>query len=302
MKKHYQLGLITVFLLVTLVGNSQSVLWRISGKNLSKPSYLFGTIHIQDKQIFELSDSILPAIERVDYLALELDLSAIDPIAMMRMMMLPDGKTLKDVFSKEDYALIKQEFEAQTGNSIELFASFKPFTLLTFIMLTHLGESDNAPMALDQFLNYYALAKNTPVLGIESLEEQLKVMDEMPSNAIIDALTEEDSVDLVLNNMITAYVSGDLATVAKLMKEDKTYGKWMNQLIDKRNKIMFDRTHERILNGESLVIAVGAGHLAGKKGLIELYRKKGYEVSSIMAHKTPVSDEVWEEVMKFKKF
>ncbi len=302
MKKQYQIGLLALFFFFASASNAQSVLWRISGKGLEKPSYLFGTIHIQDKQIFELSDSLLPAIEKADYLALELDLSAINPIEMMGLMMLPDGKTLKDVFSKEEYALIKQEFESQTGNSIELFSSFKPFTLLTFIMLTHMDESDNAPMALDQFLNYYAMAKNTPVLGIENVEEQLKVMDEMPSRAIIETLTEEDSVNVVLNDIITAYVNGDLATVAKLMKEDKTYGKWMNQLIDERNKIMFERTYERIKSGESLVIAVGTGHLAGKKGLIELYRKKGFKVEPIITSKTPVSDAVWDEVMKFKKF
>ncbi len=302
MKKQYQIGLFALFFFLAGATNAQSVFWRISGKGLEKPSYLFGTIHIQDKQIFELSDSLLPAIEKADYLALELDLSAINPIEMVGLMMLPDGKTLKDVFSKEEYALIKQEFESQTGNSIEPFSSFKPFTLLTFIMLTHLDESDNAPMALDQFLNYYAMAKNTPVLGIENVEEQLKVMDEMPSRAIIEALTEEDSVNVVLNDIITAYVNGDLATVAKLMKEDKTYGKWMSQLIDERNKIMFDKTYERIKSGESLVIAVGTGHLAGKKGLIELYRKKGFKVEPIITNKTAVSDADWDELMKFKKF
>lgn len=302
MKNRIQTGLLALFFFISLVANSQSVLWRISGKGLTKPSYLFGTIHIQDKQVFELSDSLLPAIEKVDYLALELDLSAINPMTMMSMMMLPEGKTLQDLFSKEDYALIKEEFEAQTGQPIELFSSFKPFMLLTFIMLNHLGESDNAPMALDQFLNYYALAKNTSVLGIERVEEQMKVMDEMPNNAILETLTQEDSVDLVMDEMITAYVNGDLETLAKLMKEDKTYGKWMNQLLDKRNKIMFERTFEHIKSGKSLVIAVGTGHLAGKKGLIELYRKKGYKVEPIMTKKTAVSDEVWEEVMKFKKF
>ena len=302
MKKHNRIGLIALFFFTYLAANSQSVLWCISGKNLSKPSYLFGTIHIQDRQVFELSDSLLPAIERADFLALELDLSAINPMEMMRMMMLPEGKTLQDLFSKEDYAFIKREFEAQTGQSVELFSSFKPMMLLTFIMLNHLGESDNAPMALDQFLNYYALAKNTTVLGIESIEEQVKVMDEMPNSAIVETLMEKDSVDLVMDELIKAYVHGDLAKVAKLMKEDKTYGKWMNQLIDKRNKIMFERTYEQIKNKESLVIAVGTGHLAGKKGLIELYRKKGFIVEPIIADKTPVSDEIWEEVMKFKKF
>ena len=300
MRKQYQIGLLALFFFLAFTSSAQSVLWKITGKGLTKPSYLFGTIHIQDTRVFELSDSLLPAIEKADYLALELDLSNIDPFAIMGMMFLPDGKTLEDVFTKEEYALVKKEFEAQTGTSIGPFNTFKPFTLLTFIMLTHLDEGNNAPMALDEFLNYYAISKSTPVFGIEKQEEQMKVLDEMPKSAIIDALTEEDSVSLVLDSMINAYVNGDLETVAKLIQEDKTYGKWMNKLIDKRNKVMFERTYEHIKNGESVVIAVGTGHLAGETGLIKLYKKKGYKVKPIVTTKTAVSDSTWQAVAKLK--
>ena len=293
---------VVLFLLVVTVSCfGQSTLWRISGNKLKTSSYLFGTIHLPNQQVYELNDSLLPAIKNVDVLALELDFTKMnDPSELLPYMMLPKGKLLTDFFTLEEFKKLSIEFEKQTGQNVALFNNFKPFVLLTMLAQTYLQDDDSAPMALDQFLTYYALTQGVKIHGIESVKEQMAVMDKMPISVLTESLSQVDSMELMSDSLINSYLNGDINTVAAMMEQDKTAGKWMDELLKDRNKIMFKRTETQLKEGVSVVIAVGCGHLPGPTGLIALYRKAGYTVEPIISTKTQVSDAIWEEVIQKK--
>lgn len=282
-----------LLLLITSLGFSQSALWKISGNGLTKPSYLFGTIHLQNKSVFELNDSLLPIIERCDLVALELDLPNINPMSMVQAMMLPQGEKLSDLYSNEEFSLIKKEFELRTGLPIDNFLPFRPFMLMTLIMLSELGTEEVAPVSLDEFLSQYALLKGTQIEGIETLSEQMEVIKKMPNGVLLNLLEQGDSLQTSLDEMLEAYETGDILRVAKIMREDDTYGDWQSQLIDDRNKVHFERTLKLIESHQQILIAVGMAHLADESGLIAQYKARGYIVEPIVAEKTFVSEEVW---------
>ena len=298
-----QFCLILIALVSSYLSFSQSTLWRITGKELVEPSYLFGTIHLPSQKIYALNDSLLPAIEKVDLLLLELNMEEVsNPLVMMKYMMISGDKTLKDYFEEEEYEFISTEFENLTGQKIALFQKFKPFVLLTFIAQTYFHEDDNAPMALDEFLNYYALSKKKKVKGIETIEEQMAVFDKMPTSVLIESLSDSDSMAITSDLLLDSYLAGDIEKVARFMEEDKSSGSWMDELLGDRNTIMFNRTASLLKEEKSLMIAVGCGHLAGSNGLIVQYRNAGYSVEPIISKTTQVSEGVWEQVMPFKKF
>lgn len=298
-----QCCIIIIALFSSLLSYSQSTLWKITGNELEEASYLFGTIHIPSQKIYALNDSLLPAIEKVDLLLLELNMEEVsNPLVMMQYIVIPGEKTLKDYFTEEEYDFISLEFEKLTGQEIALFQKFKPFVLLTFIAQTYFNDDDNAPMALDEFLNYYALLKEVKVKGIETIEEQMAVFDKMPNSVLIESLSDSDSMAVSSDMLLASYLAGDLEKVAKFIEEDKSSGSWMDELLGDRNTIMFNRTASMLQEGNSLMIAVGCGHLAGSNGLIVQYRNAGYTVEPIISKTTQVSEGVWEQVMPFKKF
>ena len=298
-----QFCIILIALFSSYLSFGQSTLWRITGNGLVDPSYLFGTIHIPNQKIYALNDSLLPAIEKVDLLLLELNMEELtNPLSMMKYMMIPGDKTLKDYFTEEEYGFISTEFEKLTGQKIILFQKLKPFVLLTFIAQTYFNEDDNASMALDEFLNYYALSKNVKVKGIETIAEQMNVFEKMPTKVLIESLSDSDSMAITTDSLLASYLAGDIEKVAEFIEEDKSSGSWMDELLGDRNIIMFNRTVAILKEGNSLMIAVGCGHLAGSNGLILQYKKAGYTVEPIISKTTQVSEEVWEQVMPFKKF
>lgn len=295
----------SVLLLVVVVhlGVCQSTFWKISGNGLSKPSYLFGTIHLPSKRIYALNDSLLPAIEKVDAVALELDMEEMsNPMTLLPYMMLKGDKTLKGFFTEEEYIQLKESFEKQTGQSIALFQKFKPFVLMSMVAQSYFNEEDNAPMTLDEFLNYYAVSKDVKVLGLETIQEQMNIMDKMPAKVLLESLTDTDSIEVLSESLIQSYLKGEIDEVAKMMEEDNTAEAWMNELLVDRNDVMFERSKKRLTSGESLFIAVGCGHLAGKNGLIAQYRSSGYTVEPMISTSTELTQEVWDEVTPLKKF
>jgi uncharacterized protein len=140
----------TSFLLFIFSGLfSQSLLWKISGKGIKEPSYLFGTIHITDKRVFAFDSTVYKAMESSDALALEMVMDEISKEDVEKNMFLQKG-TLKDLFTVEEWALLEKTFKEKTGSSILLFNKMKPF--FVYSQLTQASMSKDMPEALDMYL------------------------------------------------------------------------------------------------------------------------------------------------------
>lgn len=273
--------LFTGILFLQVITTGQSLLWKISGKGIKEPCYLYGTIHIQDKRVFSYDSTVVNALNSCNAYAMELLADKIDREELQKQMLMKD-QTLDKLMSKEDYELLSNVFKAKTGQPLMLFNKMKPF--FVYSQLTQAGMASDMPEALD--LHFLKLFRNAgkEAYGIEKLSDQLGAIDQMSLNDQVkmlllsakDTTTEEMNFD----EMISTYLKADLPGMLEMM-EDTTLPANFNQafLID-RNKGMA-KNIVKLCKAQSTFNAIGAAHLPGEKGVIALIRKQGYTVEPV---------------------
>ena len=278
--------LIVLFSSISCNTYSQSLLWKISGNGLNAPSYLFGTIHIQDKRVFNFNDSLPAKLNEVEQLALELDMSQENLMKMSFGMMLKDGKTLPDVMSKKAYEKLSTLFKKETNQDIAMLHSFSPFAVISQLMSAKLPT--DMPLPVDMFLYQKAKELGKLTTGIETIEEQMKLFQDMKDDDIIKFCDDFDNaMGDEFEELIKAYINADLDLVQKLMNDQESYSSdMMEELLDKRNIIMAERIDKK-MKEHTMLIGIGTAHLKGKVGVIDLLQKKGYTVEPVVANKSP---------------
>jgi uncharacterized protein YbaP (TraB family) len=258
--------------------HSQSLLWKISRENTATTSYLYGTIHIKDKRVLEFSDSVLTAFEKCDAFAIEVDLNPENLVLLSQRMILPDEQTLMDLFTEEEYQLIKTVVQNIVGVDISLFNKLKPIALLSLVM--NFQFANDVDVSVDEYFYRKATEENKKVIGIETIEEQLEILDSIPNDYIIDYFKNIDSAQEDMETIIKLYQSADLNKMLKMMQKDKSMVMIRKNLLTDRNKKMTERI-QPIINEQSTFIAIGAGHLPGNEGIINLLSNAGYIIKPV---------------------
>lgn len=260
-----------------------SLFWEISGNGLKHPSYLFGTIHIICKDDFKLSETAKQKIKGAHQLFLELDMD--DPAlqaTMMREMQLPKGNTLKNIFGVDQFSRLDAFMQREMKMSPAALNQFKPMMLMS--LLTQRMLPCMTPESYE--LNFMKLAKaqNIEVLGLERIEDQVAVFDAIPDSlevkGIMDMVNDFDKQKTNLSRMISYYKDESLNELYRFMMESPDMMGSQEILLDRRNRNWIPLMENAMQKG-SIFFAVGAAHLPGKAGVIELLREKGYKVSAI---------------------
>jgi uncharacterized protein YbaP (TraB family) len=257
---------------------AQSLLWKITGNDLKASSYIYGTIHIKDKRAFAFNDSVTAAFENCKAIALEVDLSTENIILLSQNMLLPENQTLKDLFTEDEYQLIKTVVEDASGLDIRLFDRLKPITLLSLVMNNQFAN--DVEVSVDEYFYRKAKELDKKIIGLETIEEQLNIMDSIPYEYIIDYFRDIDKAKKDIENIISLYQSARLEELLEMMQKDKSMVMIKKHLLTDRNIKMAERIRP-VINEQSTFIAVGAGHLPGKKGIINLLAREGYVVKPV---------------------
>ncbi|MBO9683240.1 MAG: TraB/GumN family protein [Flavisolibacter sp.] len=268
--------------------DTNTLLWRVSGKNLSKPTYIFGTMHMICASDIELSDSLKKAIRNSDNVYLELDMDNMWEMfgAMMNMNMKGDT-TLSDLLSPEDYKKVKDFFkEHSTMVPFAFMEKFKPMLVGSLIM-EQAAPCDNM-VVMEKLVMDEANKNNVDIKGLETFKYQLGIFDKIPYKLQAQQLVKMvDDADSGKGNEVNdikiltdAYRNQELAKLDELTKEDPTIGGFADILLYDRNANWVKKL-QQLMPGNSLVIAVGAGHLPGKKGVLNLLREAGYKVEPV---------------------
>jgi uncharacterized protein YbaP (TraB family) len=278
------------FLLIILISGLQafsqgkSILWEISGNGLTDTSYLFGTIHIRDKRVFNLGDSTYYAINRTSALYGELDLQDKEAIKkLVPEIMMPNDTTLELLISATDYDQVKAYCKKNIGMYALLINKIRPMYISTMVTEHLLPSQEKKP--LDMYLQTYAVKKKKEVGGIETYEEQIAVMNMIglkeQADMLVDQIQHIDEEKVLLDKMLQLYLDEDLTKLDVLLKQDTSMTTAFNEaMFDKRNIVMLERMRAN-MNRYSCFFAVGAGHLCGDKGLIVLLKKAGYTVRPV---------------------
>lgn len=277
-----------IFLLWGLVGliaslSAQSVLWQVSGRNLQAPSYLYGTIHIQDGRVFSFDSTVWHCFDQCDALAVELLLDELNVSAVREEMMLPKGQTLNELFPKEDYRALDSLCKAKLGAGLIFFNRMKPFFLLSALQQVDIPKE--MPVALDMFLLQQARAKGMQCHGLEDYMEQIKAIDAISLKEQVkmlqDVIYDTNSMAVQFDSLLDAYLSADMDKWEEMLKDPSLPENFNKRLLEKRNVTMY-KGFCKLTKKHRVFCAVGCGHLAGDQGLIEMLRKKGYTVEPVM--------------------
>lgn len=258
------------------------LLWEIRGKGLPAPSYLYGTIHMICPADFRLTDSIKASFGRSATVYLELDMD--DPAMTMKTLqlaMMPKG-SMKDLMSPEDYALLDRFMTDSVKMPMMLFNKMKPFTLLS-VLYTKVLPCTNLESYEQRFVAMAASQKKE-LLGLERLEDQFAVFDQIPDTAearmILDMVKDFNGYRREFQKMVDAYKREDLQGLAALVSSSPDLKGYEDKLLATRNRNWIP-VMEKAFTKEPCFFAVGAAHLPGPDGVIQLLRQAGYEVRPV---------------------
>jgi uncharacterized protein len=277
--------------------DNNTLLWKISGNGLSKPSYLFGTIHMLCADDAALSDHMKNIIRKADEVYFEVDLdNFIEMLAMMTKMKMKGDTTLQDLLSKEDYEKVKAYFESK-GSILpfSMLETYKPILALSTLEESSMECETTAMM--EQVIMQEAKENDKKVKGLETMSYQASILDSIPYKLQAEQLVSyiddagKKKEDTELDEMMKAYKSQDLEKLeALMMKSDIGMGNFTDVLLYNRNRNWVAKLKD-LMPQKSLLVAVGAGHLPGEKGVINLLRKAGYTVTP-MENKTSTLKEI----------
>ncbi|MEQ8926702.1 MAG: TraB/GumN family protein [Fulvivirga sp.] len=268
---------------VTKAQDAKSLLWKIEGKELKKPSYLYGTVHLICKEDFRFDESITSALNTTEQTILEIDYD--DPEFMTKMQqgsLNPGMKNISEEFTAEQKEVTNKFFKTHYGADLTQLGVVKPFGLLSMVI----QKSVTCPVveSYEQTFANNAKERNVEVLGLETVEFQTTLFDQLPMEDQIELLVtsindfEDGKEDFT--KMIDAYKKQDIVALKKFMTDSPEYEKFEDLLINDRNEDWISKI-EKHAKEKPTFFAVGALHLAGDNGVIKLLEKEGYKVSPV---------------------
>jgi uncharacterized protein YbaP (TraB family) len=265
-------------------------LWKMEPG--SSTVYLLGSIHAADHSLYPLPSVIEKAFEQSQYLVMELDLSQVQSLQSQQVVLsqaLLEEGSLPDLFSKTEYTRLNVELR-HYGLSLDQFAPFKPW----FVSLTLLQEGlrklgFNPENGIDWYFHQRAQGRKA-VLELESLEEQVAVLAgwdiEKQKLMLRYTLHEMESLEKYFDSILASWRAGDAAGLERRLfapqQKDPQMTVVYHRIFRDRNYAMVDRIKRMFTQRPgTYFVVVGAGHMVGSEGLVELFRREGYPVEQL---------------------
>jgi uncharacterized protein YbaP (TraB family) len=280
-----------VGLLAQLHAAAPNFLWKASGQSAKGGVvYLVGSVHMLTQGYYPLDPAFDQAFTEADLLVEEVDLDELlAPETQMSILMrsrLPDGQTLADVLSPDTMALFKT-FTAELGPAAETLFRFKPWMLATVIEGLELQKAGFDPnLGLDKHFFDRARKSGKMVKGLETADFQISLFDRMPmdqqdrflAETLKQLATEKANVTILAD----AWRFGDARTIERIVLTDlKSDPALYQRLLVDRNKRWLPQLEELFARPGRSFVVVGAAHLVGPDGLLEMLRAKGYTVEQM---------------------
>jgi len=262
--------------------NNSSLLWEITGNGLKKPSYLFGTFHLICANDFSFTPLLKEKLLATKQLYLEIDLSKpgiqLELMSMMRL----NGTSL-DKEMGDDFSAISAKFQQITGTSLLAFKQFNPFLGISMLTLKTVPCAET--IQPESIFMKIAKEDSLAVMGLESIADQANAINHQPlADQIHDfkkMVNNFDSVKLQMQALIQVYKLNNTDSVYQYMHQQNMTDAFEQTMLIKRNKNWIPKIIDAI-SLKPAFFAVGAGHLGGKEGVIELLRQKGYRLQPLI--------------------
>lgn len=274
------LGCLFALLLAPLA--SASLLWQIEKEG--KRNHLLGTIHVSDRDIVTLPPHVDQVVQQSDALLLEVKQGPKSQLAIADRTRLEES-TLRQLVGDDLYQRVVKVMK-QRGMSPASLQRLKPWAV--GLMLNF--PTPSLEPVLDVSLQYRFQNEGKPVQSLETVDEQLDLFDHLSPQEQIEflraSLAQLGEFDENLARMKMLYKAGDIEAIHAFARSqahdmrNPVMEKLMEKIVEQRNVRMFQRVQAH-LNASGTLIAVGALHLPGEQGLLELLRKAGYRVNPV---------------------
>ncbi|WP_207535681.1 TraB/GumN family protein [Desertivirga arenae] len=269
-------------------GTSENgLLWEISGKGLQESSYLYGTYHLMGKSFTDTLPGLMKAFQHSKLIVGEVVIE--DEMAMAQKMMpymTLQGKGLNEILSPSEFSEVDAVMTAKTGAPLTVYNAFKP-TTVQILLVAKIAPGNISPdnPGLDIFFQKEGAKNGKKVAGLETIEKQSALLLNTPiekqKEDLLKTVRENERYANESKKLFDAYKSENLSEIEKLIREspDSSAEQLKTLLID-RNKEWVKLLPD-FLNKGNVFLAVGAGHLPGKEGIIELLKTAGYTVRPV---------------------
>jgi uncharacterized protein len=268
----------------------QGLLWRVERPGAT-PSHLFGTMHTNDPDVTRLPEPVAAAFDGAQSFGLEMVLSA-DAAGQMRAATTLRGGDLENLLGPARFERMA-DLGWRYGMPVSALRQLKPWAAMMLIsqppaeFARRTARPESPP--LDLLLQRRAAAHRMVIFGLESASEQIAVFDDLPVSdqiALLDATMVGARIDSWWSTMKEAYLARDVGALYQLMSEDRMADNhelmqlFKERMIDQRNERMVERMTPMLAKGEAF-IAVGALHLPGERGVLNLLAQQGYAITRV---------------------
>ncbi|KAB2700678.1 polysaccharide biosynthesis protein GumN [Ochrobactrum sp. Kaboul] len=279
------------------IPNHQGRIWKIEKDGVA-PSYLFGTIHLSDPRVLELPKVVQDAYQSANTVVIETT-DVLDQKNFLRLklerpelLLFTDGSTLKSHLPADRREDIEKKL-AERGIILDAVAKMKPWILTTLLALPKCERERKSEgvKSLDEYLAINARSEGRNVEGLETAAEQFEATEKLPLDFhirnLIATVDYGDRTEDAMETTTALYLKGELGMIMPALRRivpdalsDQDYDLFLKYLITDRNHTMADRAVPLLEKG-NVFIAVGALHLPGEEGVVELLRAKGYRLTAL---------------------
>lgn len=258
-------------------------MWRLATDGATV--YFLGSFHLLPPSVKWHDVRVDQAMREAKEVAFEVDMRETEKPAAAQMILkrafLPKGRTLKQEVSADTYVHL-EDAVSHLPVQMDVIARAKPWFAATALVLGYMTSQGADPHSgVDTVLTQEAAAAGKRIVGFETVERQVDVMDSLsqedPDFVLMDAIRFVDDPRGLLAHTVDAWRTGDTEDLDHLMREDldDMRGAYDRFIVD-RNKAWVPQVEEMIHEGGTYFVVVGAGHLVGDDSVIALLRRKGY--------------------------
>jgi uncharacterized protein YbaP (TraB family) len=280
--------LLGLSLLGSLSAEAASPVWAVRGAH--NTVYLAGSIHMLPADDAALPPGFERAYADSKKLVLEMDLAKLDPLEATAWMMdhgsLPAGTHLKDVLGEQRYQRVSAA-AAGLGLPMSGLDTLAPWVVgIEITDLAYVHEGFDPDQGVEDQLLLRAQTDGRPTAGLETLPEELggllALSREDQVRMLDQSVDELKDIKSEVRELTDAWRHGDAARLAKLLSSEyDAFPALYKPLVMERNRRWLPQVEQLLKGQENALVVVGALHLVGQGGLLELLRGKGYAITQL---------------------
>ncbi|MCA0431249.1 MAG: TraB/GumN family protein [Bacteroidetes bacterium] len=277
---------------IILAQTSSTLLYKVTKNDLKNPSYIWGTYHLLSKKfIDEEKPKVNTALKKCEGIIVEVEINEHENLKLLPYLVAPKDSTIPIILTENEYELVSRILKKETGLNLSSFNKLKPFNITAALIkqsnIKSINDSKkygNSAMDLD-FIEY-ANTNNLSITALETVDEQANLLFKSSiasqKKALLTTINEINKVKYLQDSLYFAYKNEDVKLLENLLNnyEYEANEMDMEALLKNRNLNWVNKL-PNLFKEKSQFVAVGAGHLLGEFGILNLLKKLGYQIEPI---------------------